>query len=179
MHLQKEQERKSSYPVLPCDLPAACCSQRGILFGRLSNPEALASWTTGKTLVGVNIKGDFCYINRSRAVLCMISKEVTIWQETCSKKERKCCTKDLCVSPRAELCQDAFTTESSSLITQEKEHWFSFSCVAENDFTVIKNCLRFYHLLALVQAGCLKFTGMSQIQMYNPISWVVCSILQQ
>lgn len=38
------------------------------------------------------------------------------------KKKRKGYTKDLCVSPRAALHQDASTTESSSVITQESEH---------------------------------------------------------
>lgn len=38
------------------------------------------------------------------------------------KKTRKGYTEDLYVSPRAALCQDASTTESSSVITQEKEH---------------------------------------------------------
>lgn len=38
------------------------------------------------------------------------------------KKTRKGYTEDLYVSPRAALCQDASTTESSSVITQEQEH---------------------------------------------------------
>lgn len=70
-------------------------------------------------------------------MLWMISKEVTIWQVTCSKKTRKGYTEDLYVSPRVALCQDASTTESSSVITQEKEHWFSFNYVVANDFKVI------------------------------------------
>lgn len=63
------------------------------------------------------------------AAFCVISKEATVWQVTCSKKKKKE-KKEVIqktfveVSPRAAMHQDAATPRSSSLITQESQQCF-------------------------------------------------------
>lgn len=70
----------------------------------------------------VNVKGDFCYIKQVQGSVVNDIKGSYYMTSNLLKKTRKGYTEDLYVSPRAALCQDASTTESSSVITQEQEH---------------------------------------------------------
>ena len=141
-------------------------------WGCLSPRQRLAESLREHVLGFVTIRREFCNINQVYgSILCDIKGGYYTTSNLPKKKKKmkkmKGYSKDRFVSLRAALLQDASTTERSSVVTQESEHWFSFNYVVTKVFKAIKKCLTFYHLLALVLAGCLKFTGMSQIQVFN------------